>query len=195
MVESLKLSWSRAVVVLSFGLLLGLFFGVTVGLVCGLSLGLFGGGIGLSLELIPKQTPAKTKPNQGVWQSLRSPLFGGLIAWLAFGLVVGLVVGLADGLASGLFVGQLMMLILGEVAFIQHFVLRFILWRKGYIPPNYVRFLDYVAEHIFLRKVGGGYIFNHRMLQEYFAKLEKHPSAESDQFSPPDPKLGWAFSF
>jgi hypothetical protein len=30
-------------------------------------------------------------------------------------------------------------------------------------------FLDYAAERLFLRKVGGGYSFIHRLLQDYFA--------------------------
>ena len=55
---------------------------------------------------------------------------------------------------------------------IQHLVLRFILYCSGKMPWNYSRFLDYAAEHIFLRKVGGGYIFVHRLLLEYFAGLE-----------------------
>ncbi len=40
------------------------------------------------------------------------------------------------------------------------------------MPWNYARFLDYAAERILLRKVGGGYIFIHRLLMEYFASLE-----------------------
>ena len=38
-------------------------------------------------------------------------------------------------------------------------------------PLNYARFLDYCAARIFLRKVGGGYIFTHRLLLEHFAAL------------------------
>jgi hypothetical protein len=36
-----------------------------------------------------------------------------------------------------------------------------------------VAFLDEAAERLLLRKVGGGYIFVHRLLLEYFASLEK----------------------
>jgi len=46
----------------------------------------------------------------------------------------------------GLFLGCLLGCLLAGFrwkAFIQHFLLRFILWRNGYIPRNYVRFLDY----------------------------------------------------
>ena len=32
--------------------------------------------------------------------------------------------------------------------------------------------LDYAAQLVLLHKVGGGYIFVHRMLMEYFAALE-----------------------
>jgi hypothetical protein len=34
-----------------------------------------------------------------------------------------------------------------------------------------VKFLDHCAKLIFLKKVGGGYIFVHRMLLDYFADL------------------------
>jgi eukaryotic-like serine/threonine-protein kinase len=71
-----------------------------------------------------------------------------------------LIIGLACGLKNGGF------------AYIKHYVLRFVLWRNDYVPWNYIRFLDYAAERVFLRKVGGGYIFTHRLLMEYFAMLE-----------------------
>ncbi|MBV9258983.1 MAG: TIR domain-containing protein [Ktedonobacteraceae bacterium] len=61
----------------------------------------------------------------------------------------------------------------GGLACIQHFVLRFLLWRSGQLPWNLPRFLDYAAERILLRKVGGGYIFIHRLLLDYFASLDE----------------------
>jgi hypothetical protein len=59
----------------------------------------------------------------------------------------------------------------GGAAYVQHFVLRLLLWCGRRVPSNYARFLDYAAERILLRKVGGGYIFIHRLLLEYFASL------------------------
>jgi hypothetical protein len=47
----------------------------------------------------------------------------------------------------------------------------------------YDALLDYAADRIFLRKVGGGYIFIHRMLMEYFAALETDPSASNNERS------------
>ncbi len=57
-------------------------------------------------------------------------------------------------------------------ACLQHFTLRFLLVRNGFAPWNYLAFLDSAAERLFLRKVGGGYVFIHRMLLEYFAGLD-----------------------
>jgi len=83
--------------------------------------------------------------------------------------------GLTDAAIPALAVG----LACGGAAFVQHFVLRCLLWCAGCIPFNYAHFLDYAAERILLRKVGGGYIFIHRLLLEYFADVqaEAPPSA------------------
>jgi hypothetical protein len=51
-------------------------------------------------------------------------------------------------------------------------MLRLFLYRGGDIPMNYARFLDYADSLSLLRKVGGGYVFVHRYLLEYFAELE-----------------------
>jgi len=44
----------------------------------------------------------------------------------------------------------------------------------GYAPWRYARFLDDATDRIFLRKVGRGYIFVHRLLLEYFAALKNN---------------------
>jgi len=84
--------------------------------------------------------------------------------WLLHALFWGLVNAAIPALAVGL--------ACGGAAYIQHFVLRFLLWCSRRGPFNYTRFLDYAAERILLRKVGGGYIFIHRLLLEYFAGME-----------------------
>jgi hypothetical protein len=61
----------------------------------------------------------------------------------------------------------------GVSVVIQHYALRLVLALNKDAPLTYVRFLDHAAERILLRKVGGGYIFVHRMLLEYFANLEE----------------------
>jgi hypothetical protein len=125
---------------LRFGLVFGLVFGLAGWLVFGLVSELLGLVVGL-VELV---------------SGLVSRPVSGLTARLAFGLVVGLTFGPAGGLEAG---GR---------ACLQHLVLRLLLVFNGSAPRNYVKFLDYAAERILLRKVGG-YIFIHRMLMEYFA--------------------------
>ncbi|MEQ9481050.1 NACHT domain-containing protein [Coleofasciculus sp. F4-SAH-05] len=61
---------------------------------------------------------------------------------------------------------------LSYLPLLKHLSLRLVLWHSGAIPWNYAHFLDYAADRIFLQKVGGGYIFIHRMLMEHFAQME-----------------------
>ena len=69
-------------------------------------------------------------------------------------------------LAGGLFFG----LMNGGRACLQHFVLRGLLVRNEAAPWRYVAFLDFAAQRILLRKVGGGYMFIHRLLRDYLAE-------------------------
>ena len=62
---------------------------------------------------------------------------------------------------------------------IKHYALRLTLWLNGYTPFKFVNFLDHCARLILLKKVGGGYIFIHRMLLEYFAELERAEAVRS----------------
>jgi transcriptional regulator with XRE-family HTH domain/DNA polymerase III delta prime subunit len=126
------------------------------------------------------------RPNEGIRRSARNSLFAA-----SFGLVSSLAGGLASGLAFSL-LGKLpewpvlaggftlvfaimfivdFGLLRGGLACIQHYLLRWYLWRTDALPWKYSAFLDYAAEHILLRKIGGGYIFAHRLLMEYFASL------------------------
>ena len=44
--------------------------------------------------------------------------------------------------------GKVFGLTFGGLACIRHLVLRIMLWRNGFAPLNYARFLDYAAGHI-----------------------------------------------
>jgi hypothetical protein len=59
----------------------------------------------------------------------------------------------------------------GGSAVIKHYALRLLLWLNGHTPFKFIKCLDHCAKLIFLKKVGGGYIFIHRMLLEYSADL------------------------
>jgi phospholipase C len=129
---------------------------------------------------------ARQKPNQGTRDSVKNSLIllmAGLVLGLTFGLALGLlygyfdddlfeavVPGLISGAALGLLCGLVAGLVGGGLFAAKQFVLRFIFWMCGSVPINYVSFLDFATERLFLRKVGGGYIFVHRSILEYFAE-------------------------
>jgi hypothetical protein len=105
--------------------------------------------------------------------SFRNSIVLGVIAGLMTGIGIGLPQGLGSGLQLGLVIGLAVGLNFwlrhGGTACILHALLRVCLWQANYAPLNYPRFLDFAVEHILLRRVGGGYIFIHRLLLEYFA--------------------------
>jgi hypothetical protein len=74
---------------------------------------------------------------------------------------------------SAVFFGSMAALWYGGLDVIYHYTLRLILsFTQPCLPLNLARFLDHCAERVFLQKVGGGYIFIHRLLLEYFAERE-----------------------
>jgi hypothetical protein len=162
-----------------------------LGLVEGLLIGLGIGGSNwlghhLSIEVLDENN--YVRPNQVIWSSVRNSVLVGLFEGLIFGVTLGpavgvafsvifglswgLVAGLAFGFGFWLFSGLFFGLSYCGYACIKHAILRLLLLRAGYVPLNYPRFLDYAADRILLRKVGGGYIFIHRLLLEYFASLD-----------------------
>jgi hypothetical protein len=80
---------------------------------------------------------------------------------LIYGLYFGLWFGLVGGFVNG------------GLAFFQHFTLRFFLYRTNCMPWKIFPFLEYGTERLFLYRVGGGYIFVHRLLMEHFAQMEE----------------------
>lgn len=126
----------------------------------------------------------------------------GLIGGMGFGSLSGLVgrlsFGPLAGVISGLGVGLFLVLAIGmdyggRVS-IGHYTLRWLLYRNGSLPfRDLIPFLDYCAERIFLRRVGGGYIFVHRLL-EHFASLyfEQPPAPPSDGGAQAEIASRWA---
>ena len=109
---------------------------------------------------------------------MRVGLFFGLGVGLGNGLGIGPNGGLLFGFIFGLGVGLGGGLSVGLDAFIQHFILRIFLWCTNRLPWNLIPFLDEAVERLLLRKVGGSYIFVHRLLLEYFTTLGEPTSTE-----------------
>lgn len=136
-------------------------------LLCGLILG---GIVGMIRGLTKPGIDEYYRPNQGMFQSIGNSLIFGLITGIIMFMgakflrwipITWGIYGLCFGMAAG-----------GGAAFLKHFILRLILYFNGDIPWNYARFLDWATERIFLQKVGGGYIFIHRLLLEHFARMK-----------------------
>jgi len=183
--KALRQNWPKMQVCgliagLFYGLFYGMFYGLIVGLVVGITAGLAGGLLNKRLDV-----SNIVRPNQGIWRSASASIYIGSIGALVVGLFYGLFYGLFNGLSNGLLYGVIYGLLFGILiglrnggfACIQHVILRLFLWRVQCIPLNYPHFLDYASERVLLRKVGGGYIFVHRLLLEYFASLDHATNA------------------
>ena len=180
---SAALAWladpSRGAVVV--GLVIGL-VGLTIGALSFLLVDLLFESVTGGLRESELETT--TYPNQGIRRSARNAAIASLLVGLTFASTLGLVAWLPyaaisePGMASssvlwaGCLGGVFGLLYFGGDAVFSHFAIRFILRLHGHVPSDYVRFLDSAAECILLRKIGGGYVFIHRVLQDYFAGLE-----------------------
>jgi hypothetical protein len=190
LVERLEWSWERVwkntgailsielvILLISglFGLVGGsswLVGGLVIGLVIGLALGLLGG-------LKQQNIVISRRSHQEIDNSARNGFVIGRASGLVYGLVFGLAFGLFGGpagglimaLPSGLGFGLLFGLHYGGAAVIQHWTLRLLLALSGHAPLRYAAFLDHAAGRVLLRRVGGGWVFVHRLLLDYFASL------------------------
>jgi len=172
---------------LSGGLILGILAAPLVGAWAGLRQGI---------------REVKTRPNQGIALTIRSTCYGALvIALIGSVLAVGgrlsvqfkmLGEGFLPDLAEAirqktiltevinvLCVTLFFMPFFGAFDVMNHYLLRFMLFILGRAPFNYARFLDHAANDLnFLQRVGGGYIFIHRILLEHFAAMEHEVKSE-----------------
>lgn len=187
-------SFAYNVIFAVFFLLFGGFLGVLFG-------GLSGG---VSKNILEER--ARVRPNQLIWRSARNGGRAGVISgliWAVFLLLVS--VGsvlyfqfydeLVNDVVFSLLVGTLLGALIGSIwvgglACLQHVLLRFLLWWTKQAPWNYPRFLNYTAERILLQKVGGGYMFIHRLLLDHFALLETTATTPTE--APQEPQQGVA---
>lgn len=162
--------------------------------------GILAGGVAGGLRK-SETVESRTLPNQGIYRTARSILKttlafmlagAGIVATVALTAAIidvyqdgmtpftlpayyidrilntlrdAIIIGLGGGLAAGLAFG-------GSDTVIKHLVLRGMLHRSTDVPRNLARFLDHATSLILLRRVGGGYMFVHRYLLEYFADVE-----------------------
>jgi len=171
MVERLRWSWRRG---LGVGLLSGLTLWVAVspeaGLRTGVAFALLAGLVGSQVVEV------RSTPNDGLrrslWNSATAILVGtGL--WLVFGFVapyLGSVYTQKDVQKVAVIAALLWALRGGLAPALQHGLLRIMLATTNVLPLRLTSLVDDAVERIILRRVGGGYIYLHRLLLERLAQ-------------------------
>jgi hypothetical protein len=151
--------------------------GLIVGLIVGLISGMIGGLIGTILSVF--DTPPidkRSTPAQGVRSSLRNAIVMTAVVAIGLALLIWPIDRWLDG--EGVLIALALMWSLpiifalyGGVAWCQHWALQFVLYWHRFLPFRLVPWLNRMVTLGLLRRVGGGYIFLHRSLLEYFASL------------------------
>lgn len=160
-----------------FTMIFSLIGGIYFGLAMGLSIGLFSG---LITGLEHRPIDQTTYPGQKITFSIRNFFFSFVSITLITGFILVSISGLIGISGSGLdgifisvvIAGLLFGLPRGGSAVFMHYTLRLICLINNLLPWRLVPFLDYCVDLIFLRRVGGGYIFVHRLLMEHFAEMD-----------------------
>lgn len=155
--DSLSADWRPfSALWLPVGLLVGLFAGMRKGILL-----------------------TKNKPNEGLLLSARNALIVGLIGGSCFLLVCTTVMFLLGvnvlehwALLTCLCAGFATLIAFwsGAMEITNHFILRLILFATAELPWPHQEFLDYAADCVLLRKVGGQYIFIHRLMLDHFSR-------------------------
>lgn len=121
----------------------------------------------------------KTTSYQMLWLSAAASVsccLLGLVSFQAIGAILSQINGKGTGvmyLLSVLFfiaaISPLLGLlggILTGIPWIKHLSARLVLWRNGETPWNYTRFLNYLSERLFLKRVGNRYRFIHTLVRD-----------------------------
>lgn len=145
--------------------------------VIGMGLGGLVGGLLAVLNacLQRQEIDQKLRPNEGMRNTLKSTFTVLLLMVVPMGLLLWLATSWAgnQGVRFVFFWAYLVLpfafFYFGGLALIQHGSLRFWLWWQGALPHPLVVWLDDMTTHLLLRRVGGGWVFIHRALLEYFA--------------------------
>ena len=178
-------SWQRGKSGLLIGLLIGLLVAILVpdnrvinSLQAGIPIAII---FTLLLGLEPvEELPQQIWPGQGLRRSVaRAIRAGALVFTTIFSLIIFTSIAddsLSNGLALGLTIatpiGLAASLGFGGLSALQHGSLRLILYKQGYVSWSMTKFLDFATDLVLLQRVGGGYMFIHRLLLEHFAHVD-----------------------
>lgn len=157
--------------------------GAGLGGLFGLTLGLIFTALGNPLAYILLVIPAAVitgglrrigleqsfRPNQGIYATARNALIGGLTQGAVPLLLFGWTSPAEFTLLTSLVAAGIGSLLFGGATLIKHGILRLLLYLERGLPFNLADFLDDLSRTYLIRRIGGGYIFFHQLLQDYFA--------------------------
>jgi hypothetical protein len=124
---------------------------------------------GLSGQRIEK----KERPNQGMRQAAANALLATGIAAPALGLVTFSLWNMTSLQITMALILFSAFTFFGGSAVFNHLLLRLIFWYDDLIPGDLVKLLDQATTHSLMRKVGGGYIFAHPLIQDHFRRMNR----------------------
>jgi DNA polymerase III delta prime subunit len=114
-----------------------------------------------------------SKPNQGIRLSANNALTAaGIIGVMMTVITAVLWQNVTLGFIAGILSILITLFMFGGGNVINHYYLRLLLWLTKDSPGNLVGFLEFGVDRVFLHRVGGGYLFIHQMLQDYFVQQE-----------------------
>ncbi len=119
--------------------------------------------------LSDKRPEIRNRPNEGMRIARQNGIKAAVVIAAPAMILSAVTVNPISGLYTGIMLGILAGTVHGFNDVFKHLVVRLLLWRKRHTPLNYAGLLDYAANCVLLQKVGGGYLFRHRLLQDYFA--------------------------
>ncbi|MCT7973611.1 NACHT domain-containing protein [Laspinema olomoucense] len=160
--------------------LFALIYGWEVGGIYGILFGIIALSCGGIIALKASDIELTTTSPRTLWQSAIASVSCCLLGFLSFQLIGAILSAVTPSggwvmyLLSVLFFMGATAPILGLVAglitgipWMKHLIVRLILWRRGDIPWNYSRFLEYVSQRLFLQRVGWQqYRFIHELLRD-----------------------------
>lgn len=124
---------------------------------------------------VDENTEKRVRIGSGIIRSLKNAMILALVGAIV-GLIIGCILYIFLGsqrliLLTSVTVGVIYFLTGGGFAILHHYLLRLVLTSERLVPWRFAKFLRYTTEIGLLRAVGGGHIFRHQILQDYFARL------------------------
>jgi hypothetical protein len=152
--------------------------------------------IALFLSLEPGVVRQKTGVNEGIHRTAARALLvaaalavvGATLDYVSDTLIAPVGgVSLKNCLEVGAVTGMAFGLGFGGVDLVSHYLLRGMLALRGDVPARVAALCDSAVQLVFLRRVGGGYIFIHRLVLEHFAAFARRATPSSSSSSAPPP--------